>query len=371
MRLFLLIVVFITLQSFTKKTTFVVYNDLNIDRKNEMVEISTKDLGIRNPVGFILSDASGKEVPYQVLSDSQTIIFQASVGAKDSSAYTITMRKPAPVAPKVFGRHVPERKDDFAWENDRIAFRMYGPALAAENPSNGVDVWLKRTDRLIVNQFYTDDLKNKKSYHVDHGEGLDCYKVGNTLGAGGIAPYTSDGKLWVARYYNRFKLLEKGPLRVSFTLEYDSLQIHGQYVRELLTITLDAGSQLNKATVVYEGEKDDSQVATGIYLHDQTGQVKAEPLKKYIAYAENVVSDAGIPSGRIYVAVYVPEGIRKVSYQDKHVLAISNYTVNKQFTYYFGAGWSKWGFSADTDWFNYIDKKAQTLQSSMRIKARK
>lgn len=32
-----------------------------------------------------------------------------------------------------FCRQVPERMDDFAWENDRGAFRMYGPALW-ENP---------------------------------------------------------------------------------------------------------------------------------------------------------------------------------------------------------------------------------------------
>ena len=48
---------------------------------------------------------------------------------------------PAQESAKVFGRHVPERKDDFAWENDRIAFRMYGPALEADGEiSSGIDV---------------------------------------------------------------------------------------------------------------------------------------------------------------------------------------------------------------------------------------
>ena len=52
--------------------------------------------------------------------------------------------------PKVFGRFVPERKDDFAWENEYAAFRMYGPALKPENPSNGVDLWLKTSPELVV-----------------------------------------------------------------------------------------------------------------------------------------------------------------------------------------------------------------------------
>jgi len=34
---------------------------------------------------------------------------------------------PTPAHPsRAFVRHVPERLDDIAWENDRIAFRIYG-----------------------------------------------------------------------------------------------------------------------------------------------------------------------------------------------------------------------------------------------------
>ena len=58
------------------------------------------------------------------------------------------------VQPKVYGRFVPERKDDFAWENEYAAFRMYGPALRPENPSNGVDLWLKASPELVVDRFY-------------------------------------------------------------------------------------------------------------------------------------------------------------------------------------------------------------------------
>ena len=33
------------------------------------------------------------------------------------------------VTPRAYARLVPERKDDLAWENDKVAFRVYGPAL--------------------------------------------------------------------------------------------------------------------------------------------------------------------------------------------------------------------------------------------------
>ena len=41
----------------------------------------------------------------------------------------------APVFPALgadgatYARFVPEREDDFAWENDLVAFRAYGPAM--------------------------------------------------------------------------------------------------------------------------------------------------------------------------------------------------------------------------------------------------
>lgn len=60
---------------------------------------------------------------------------------------------------------------DVAWKSDRIAFRIYGPALAAD-VNNGVDVWVKRVRSLIVDKWYKASAESKKdTYHEDHGEG--------------------------------------------------------------------------------------------------------------------------------------------------------------------------------------------------------
>jgi len=367
----LLILISLLLISCGKKVEIAVYNDTNFKRENEMVDLCLCSL--KNKIGLkvgdkiIILDSNHKQVPYQMLSDSMTVIFPVTVGAKDSSKYTILIGKPDSIVTKTFGRHVPERKDDFAWENDRIAFRMYGPKLAAENPSNGVDVWLKRTENLIVNKFYKDDLAGKQSYHVDNGEGLDCYKVAHTLGAGGIAPYI-DTILFVGSYYNKYNILEKGPLRTVFQLLYDSVKIGDRTIKEKLVITVDAGNQLNKATVEYEDKsKTKMQVAAGIFLHDSIGTPVSEPKKGYIAYAENAVSDAGVPSGRSYVGVIIPTPIDTVITKQKHLLAISNYRADRPFIYYFGAGWSKWGFPKDKDWFDYMEKATLKIKHPLRI----
>jgi hypothetical protein len=47
-----------------------------------------------------------------------------------------------------------------------------------------MDFWAKKTESLIIDKWYKDDLAGVASYHEDHGEGLDFYKVGRTLGLG-------------------------------------------------------------------------------------------------------------------------------------------------------------------------------------------
>ena len=110
---------------------------------------------------------------------------------------------------KVYGRYVPERKDDFAWENEYAAFRLYGPALLPENPSNGVDLWLKSSPELRVDSMYYYEFELGKPYHINYGKGLDCYKVAHTVGCGGLAVVAEDvlygavrtavGKCWSRR----------------------------------------------------------------------------------------------------------------------------------------------------------------------------
>ena len=107
------------------------------------------------------------------------------------AVFTLASCQKETIQPKVFGRYVPERKDDFAWENEYAAFRMYGPALKPENPSNGVDLWLKASPELIVDSFYYREHVLGKPYHINYGKGLDCYKVGHTCGAGGLVVLAS------------------------------------------------------------------------------------------------------------------------------------------------------------------------------------
>ena len=353
-----------------------VSNPSDVAHEKTTVEVAWADVVAKlptvDPSNLVIVNAKGgDQVVHQIIylgeQTPQMLIFQVTLAPRASVELYIKEGTPQSPVFKTFGRFVPERKDDFAWENDRVVFRMYGPALANENPSNGVDIWLKKTEKLIVDQFYNDDLKNGKSYHVDHGEGLDCYKVGHALGAGGIAPFIND-TLWVGNHYKTQKVLDNGPLRTTFRLTYDNLPVGKKIFSKDITISLDAGSQLNKAVVSFDGDFTDIKVAAGIFLHQDPGNIKTDIAAGYNAFGETATSDAGIPVGRNYIATVIPNGKMTGSLkQQDHILAIAPYNKGDKFTYYFGGGWSQWGFATDDAWFDYVSAFAAQLKNPLKI----
>lgn len=254
--------------------------------------------------------------------------------------------------PKVFGRYVPERKDDFAWENEYAAWRMYGPALRAENPSNGVDLWLKASPELVVDSFYYREHVLGLPYHINYGKGLDCYKVGHTCGAGGLVVIADDAT-WIGGAYDRWEILEQSPTKLVFRLEYDSLLVAGHVLQEKITITAEAGEPMNRADVVllgdYEGEL---LVGGGIYMHDTIEHFEVYDHLGTVFYEEDALSDktaaqmnydynGSTNQGRIYITVRTPDAT-VTDMQDGNLIAVKPYETGDTLTYYFGATWSEW-----------------------------
>ena len=279
------------------------------------------------------------------------------------------------VQPKVYGRYVPERKDDFAWENEYAAFRLYGPALKPENPSNGVDLWLKNRPALVIDTMYGRELRDHRPYHINYDGNLDCYKVAHTAGCGGVV-ILADSQLCIGGPYNRWEILEQTPDRFVFRLEYDSVPVAGQILLQSLIITAEAGTLWNKAEVVLSTNS--SQLSTlnsqlfmggGIFLHDTVENVFTCTQCGMVAYAEDALSDkqaakmnfeynGSTSQGRSYIAVRTPEAtIQQII--DGTLVSLRPYTLGDTLTYYFGACWSEWRngkqtFPTDEDWFNAV-----------------
>lgn len=395
------------------KVTITVSNPIAHSRSGEMIEadlsVIKKKLG--DAQSIIITDADGRELPSQVTYDGK-IIFQAAVAAKGKSTYYAKAGTPAKYETRVFGRQFPERVDDMAWENDRVAFRCYGPALQASGERAwGYDVWNKRTSQLVVEARYAseldpelqkavsklrqmghgdvaDDVYNAVSYHVDHGNGMDCYKVGPTLGCGTNALLT-DGKINYPRCYKTYEILDRGPLRFTVKLNYGTENVGGQNVVEHRIISLDAGSHMNRATVWYDGLTATTPMAVGIIIHNENpnayimqpeaGYMGYEDLGDPNQYKEKYRATQNKDFGRIFVGTVFPGEPTDMKYQAEqglpgatgHILATTQLAPQTRYTYYFGSGWSRnpeTNLQSLTDWEAYLSRFAEQAKAPLKVR---
>ena len=133
-------------------------------QRQELAEVPVSDvyakLGIAKGEPFIVKNALGQQVAYQVTYDGKLLI-DASVRPGGTADFTVAPGTPKPMKTVVCGRQYPERVDDIAWENDRTAYRVYGPALQRTGEQAfGLDVWVKNTPDLEVEKRYATELSN-------------------------------------------------------------------------------------------------------------------------------------------------------------------------------------------------------------------
>lgn len=367
--------------------------------RHQVVELDAKTvfskLGISGGRQFIVKNALGQEVPYQITYNGKVLI-EAWVRPCGTATFKVCKGLPSTPVNAVYGRQYPERVDDIAWENDRCAYRLYGPALQRTGEdAYGNDVWLKNTPDLVVEERYHtedvmkqpiaalrkidkaagDSLEEANSYHFDHGHGLDCYKVGPTLGCG--TPALLDGDNIKFPYcYKDYQILDNGPLRFTVKLAYNPAKIKNDAnVVEYRLLSSDKGTNFNKQTVWYEGLSQPCDLCAGVVLHleDTTSVVLG---KNYIQYADPTDNPKG-QNFQIYVATLFPEGVnttKKLMYNNPtrgnagHAVGIvKDYKNGDKFTYYFGAAWSKYDCPTQSEWQTRVDEQLDALQTPLKV----
>ena len=324
-------------------------------------------------------DAAGKPLPYQVTNVAPhakdpknegvaygELIFQHNFAAGEQSA-TFTVEKTETVAPvfptKVFARHIPERLDDFAWENDKVAHRTYGQALgAAAEPgsgkevlvSSGIDIWSKRVAYPIVDRWYN---KGHDHYHKDEGEGMDMYGVGPSRGCGGTGIW--DGQqLHVGRNYKTWKIIANGPIRAVFELTYDTWSANGVFVSETKRFTVDAGSNLDRIDSTFVASGNLKELTVGIGLHKNPADKGQEPVITLTPDADAGTFTQWVAqktNGALGTALVVPDAFAGFAEDDRNHLVLAKVTPGVPLRYFAGAGWSKAGeFTTQESWNAYV-----------------
>ncbi|MVW60021.1 DUF4861 domain-containing protein [Massilia sp. NEAU-DD11] len=379
-----------------ERLTVTVTHDLAIARPAETIAIPWKSVNDALPHAgiqhIVVKDAAGRVLPHQVTNvapeakDPQKngvaygeLLFQHDFAPGEKRA-TFTVEKTDAVVPpfptKVWARIVPERLDDFAWENDKVAHRTYGPALAAPAPAgadkevlktSGLDIWFKRVPYPIVDRWYN---IGHDHYHHDEGEGIDMYNVGTTLGAGGTGIWAG-GKLVSGINFTHWKVLANGPVRAIFELTYDGWDAAGTKVAEVKRFTVDAGHYFDRidSTFTFAGTGP-LQAAVGL---NKEPADKGEDAKS--TFTEDAKSKALVQwvaqkkSGDFGVAVILPSAGNPAFGTDaRNAFMLAPVTSGQPLRYYVGAGWTRaGGITAREQWQRTVTDEAARVAAPVRV----
>ena len=375
-----------TLLSFSQKNkTITISNSLKIDREFETVEITKTSLGLKS--SDKLEKYRVKELGTSTFLISQCVdengdgindvlLFQPKIKALATNKYEIVFNTDTKTKDPIafcYSRFVPERTDDYAWENNKVAFRTYGPVAQkmAEDKvkggtlTSGIDAWLKRVEYPVINKWYEKYTNGTGTYHKDTGEGLDNFHVGDSRGIGGIA-VKIDTTYYYSKNFISWKTITTGPLRTSFTLTYADWDAKGNKIKEVKHISLDYGNFLSKFEIDVSGT---NTLSTGITLHNNDGKTESNLKAGWIDYWQPI-DDSELGTGIVFPKNTL---ISSEKYMNKNKDLCNFYAaikvVNNKVTYYTGFGWKKQGeFTTKEAWENYLSNYATKINNPLVVK---
>ncbi len=339
----------------------------------------------------VVRDAKGRVLPMQITNyqhdhrgmqyDDLVFAYDFAAGEKRAtfSVEAVATATP-PDAPCVYARTVPERFDDIAWENDRIAHRMYGftlntPAAGGERlRGSGIDVWAKRVSYPIIDRWYP---KGHDQFHKDEeGEGLDLYSIGGSRGAGGTGVW--DGtKLWTSDNFVDAQVLSNGPRRAVFKLDYAPFDAGaGGKVAETKQFTVDCGRNFDAAESVFDFPDSEAVVGIGISEHPAVKGYPAavltrDPQGRWMSFWEDN-QDGGLGVAVILAADATATGF---AHEDApggkgnaNNLLLVKAKDGVPLRYFTGAGWTRSGqFDGRAAWERYVTDFAARAQKPLAI----
>lgn len=395
-------------------------------QRQELVSVDVcevyRQLGAREGEPLVVSQVTSKgedgseklrEVDYQVTYDGKLLV-DASVQPGGATQFVVSRGVPRSMLegnlPQrtdaggwgvgkvwVSGRLYPDRLDDIAWENDRGAYRVYGPAFQrGGNVGYGPDVWVKNTPEQVIDRRFRMDidikptlkqltdagyheeaerLLDQNSFHVDHGTGNDCYAVGATLGCGAPAILGRNGEMHYPYAWQDYEILDNGPLRFTVSLVFGDTLIDGRMLREHRIIELDKGSNFNRVEVWYEATDASGRLAgeemltvcAGFPLH-APGEKSVVVGKNYVQYADPTDNPTANAS-ELYVACLFPSGNVTTRVEYGHAIGVTRLAAGEHWSYYAGSAWSKYDVRNQREWQCRIETWMEALMHPLEVVA--
>lgn len=362
-------------------TTIVVKNTLDLERSFETLELTKEFLEVTSLDSLGIRDIETGEIQVTQAVDIDgdgtldKILFQPMIkGLSEKSYEIITLTETEKIETKelCYSRFVPERTDDYTWENDKVAFRVFGPvaqkmaedSIAGGTLSSGVDAWLKKVEYPIINKWYKKNSERAGAYHEPSPEGLDNFHVGSSRGVGGIA-VKRDSTFYYSKNYSKWRTIATGPIRTSFYLEYESWDADGKLIKESKMVSLDLGSYLSKFTTTIEGA---DAIVAGLTLHENDGKVTGNKENGWVSYWQPH-ADSELGTGIVATKEFFQDFEKYVTTVPDQSNAYAHLKVNaNKVTYYAGFGWKEAGmFNNSTEWESYLNKFSMHINTPLTV----
>ncbi len=300
-RLAVAFVALLVLVSCNKQAEITIMNLSEIDRQDELVEVCLCQLKKMDPSKVVVLDSTGKQLPIQLIykGEPEPQSIVFPVSVKAGRKVVLTVKEGSP------------------------------EKLVGINP--------------IGDDFETNCMERLS-------------------GAGILAPYSEDS-IWTLGDYDRFKLLDKGALRSSFVLYYDSVYYGSHVLTAEVQVTLDKGSYLDELSVRFSGDTAQLRLATGTTIQTLSYTQQGNPERGFVALAFNKPS-----SGREYVGFVFLNRLAEMKVVDNQLACISLYMQGETFRYFSGTVREQVGIASDQAWFAYLSNQYMIKSNPLDIR---
>lgn len=259
----------------------------------------------------------------------------------------------------VDARHVPERMDDFVWENDHFGARAYGPLVSLPAPrgeglvSSGFDIFNKAIPDIMMADALVRGVREKISYHKNNGRGFDNYKVSTGRGVGGIAMKDAKGNWIYEGNWRTQKVLKKTAGKVVFELGYSRYTVRGTMEKGIPFCRFDVRPNGKKLSAALIGPGLDVSAK-----RKHNGELAIDPKAGYVANFEPADGD----NGHVMSAIILPGGGTLSLDATESMVLLQD---KGSFTFYAGASWSGAGkWKSAKEWHDYVKKFATRFASN-------
>ncbi len=376
--------------------TITVTHELGAARPAEIIAVPFAQIAAIMPEArmyhLVVRDSKGRVLPSQITNyehDHRGVSYDDLVFSYDFAAgekrATFTLENlptaSPPLTPCVYARFVPERFDDMAWENDRIAHRMYG--LALNSPARDCRTPARQRHRCVG-----------QARHVSHRRSLVCQgsrPIPQGRRRRRPRPVQHRRLAW-RRWHRRVGRREVVDLRqlrrtrrcwrtdrkrAVFKLSYAPWDAGsaGQVI-ETKRFTVDCGRNFDAVESVFDFAANESVVGIGISEHPQAAGFPAAVLTKdpdgrWMSFWEDN-KDGGLGIAVILAKDATPAGF---AHEDApggkgnaNNLLLVKAIDGVPLRYLTGAGWTKSGqFEGRAAWETYVKDFAARAQKPLTI----